>query len=100
MKFLIYEFWAMEGRLPCSNDQLAFNANFENPVLRSVTITDCGEVTLHYRDDIGIEDGRMILQAVAGDGLIGVELQWECWTPDFSGVEKFLPQCRFRKQPG
>jgi hypothetical protein len=95
LKFLIMEFWAMEGQLPCTNEQLAFNAAYQDPVLKRVELTDCGEVTLTYQDNVGIDSGRMILRAAEGAGLTGSELQWDCTSPDFSGIETFMPQCRY-----
>ena len=99
LKYLVAEFWAMEGKLPCENRQLGFNDSFEDPVLKGVEVTDCGELTITYKAQAGLDGGRMVLQAIEAKGLTGPALQWECWTPDFSGIEQFMPQCRYRNRP-
>ena len=96
-KYVVEEYWAIMGELPCETGRLDFRVSPDRgkSVLSAVGVTDCGQVTLLYNEDSGLAGRRMVLQAEEINGALGVELAWRCWTPDFPDIEKRIAQCKY-----
>ena len=97
-KHLVDEYWAIMGELPCEAGQLDIGVSqFRGrSVLSAIDVTDCGQITLLYNEDSGMPGRRMVLQAEETTGVVGIELAWSCWTPDFPDIEKRVPQCKYQ----
>jgi len=97
VKYLVNEHWAITGALPCKAGELDFGVSpgLGRSVLAAIDVTDCGQITLVYNEDSGMPGRRMVLQAEETEDARGLELAWNCWTPDFPNIQDRIAQCSY-----
>ncbi len=93
-KLLVSEHYLDNGEFPDSNDQVGL------PPPHTITATGVsrievswnGVIIIGYNQKTGIEDGEVTLRPTFSPtrGIL-----WECESRSFSGIERYMPQCRY-----
>ena len=91
-------FWHETGELPCQATDLHLPTELlalQTPVLRDISLTNCGELTATYTEESGTNGGTLVLRARVVETSSDRGLVWDCLTPDYLEIEKYLPTCRY-----
>ena len=99
-KIVVLEYWSQNGKLPCTSAEfeefgISMPEPFDNPVLPRLELTGCGQLTLTFQVNSGIDGGKIVLQAREAQDAFGMSVDWTCSTNDYVDIAKYIPQCAF-----
>ena len=99
-KIVVMEYWSRNGELPCTSTELeAFGMSMAtqsgNPVVPRMDLTGCGQITLTFQQNSGVDGGMIVLQAREVQGAFGLSINWACSTKDYMDIARYVPQCTF-----
>lgn len=93
-KVQIAQYRSMHNVFPNSNAALGLRSpkSYATDVIRSITVSQGGKITVVYTEKTGQDRGAITLKPT----LKNHQINWTCKTRDFSYIQNFMPDCRFQ----
>ena len=93
-KVQIAEYYMMNNRFPNSNESLNLPSprQFKTDIIRSITVSQGGKITVVYTEKSGQDKGAITLKpSVKHD-----QINWSCQTRDYANIQNFMPTCQYK----
>ena len=93
-KMRVVAFRDERGRWPSSNEELGIPppSDFASGAISELRVSEGGVITATFNEKSGVNNGTLRLTPH-----VGMDVRWQCTKPSFKDIERWAPQCSYRK---
>jgi len=88
------EYYSNVGKLPTKNAEVGIQEpdTYHGKSIKRIEVSESG-VTITYNDQTGVDNGRVLLEAVPLEG----NITWKCSSESYPSIKAMIPTCEYRK---